>query len=423
MVRKRYHRVNHQPACVPRSDVEFAPDRETACVLESGLGCDPTPAMSLSQPSLRGAHYPTLDGVRALAILMVVLHNFSFDDAVLTGLSGRLLSMGTGGGWAGVTLFFVLSGFLITGILLDTQHERGHFRRFYLRRTLRIAPLYYAVLLVAFVVLPLAGTVPAAVRADQPQQIWLWTYLSNWVGPFDIAGHTFPHFWSLAVEEQFYLLWPLLTWRRSPQTVLRWGLALAVIAPLVRTGLLLGGGTSGMVYVWSPCRMDALALGGCAAAALRMPQLAALATARRRQLLLAAAALFVACIVGLHGLPRTTFAMQTVGHSLLAIDFSLLVLGLACADLAGDAGAGTRLWRTAPLRMLARYSYGIYIFHKPLQQLVDTPLRHLLGASLMTSTASNVAYFLAGLAASTVAAALSYHLFEQRFLALKTHVR
>jgi peptidoglycan/LPS O-acetylase OafA/YrhL len=379
--------------------------------------------MSFAQTALRRAHYPTLDGVRGLAILMVVLHNFSFDDANLSGPMGRLLHLGIGGGWIGVTLFFVLSGFLITGILLDTQHEPGHFRRFYLRRTLRIAPLYYAVLLVTFVVLPLVGAAPESVRADAPQQLWLWTYLSNWVQPFGMAGHSFPHFWSLAVEEQFYLLWPLLTWRRSPRAVLYWGLALAVVSLLVRAGLLLGGGTPDMAYVWSPCRMDALALGGSVAAALRMPRLASRLMARRRQLLVAAVAVFTLCVLAIHGLQRTTFAMQTLGYCLLAISFSLLVLALACADLAGDVQLGPGLWRAAPLRVLARYSYGIYIIHKPLQQGIGTPLMQSFGARVQQSTAANATYFVVGLAASLALAALSYHLFEQRFLALKAHVR
>ncbi len=129
--------------------------------------------------------------MRGLAILLVVVHNFSFDDAVPSGFVSRLLHACIIGGWMGVMMFFVLSGFLITGILLDTQHEPRHFQRFYLRRTLRIAPLYHAVLLVTFVGLPLAGIAPAPVRADQSSQLWLWTHLSNWVEPFGLAGQPF----------------------------------------------------------------------------------------------------------------------------------------------------------------------------------------------------------------------------------------
>ena len=265
---------------------------------------------------------------------------------------------------------------------------------------------------------------PATVRADQPQQFWLWAYLSNWVQPFDMtAAHTFPHFWSLAVEEQFYLLWPLLTWRRSPQTVLRCGLALALLSPVVRAGVLLGGGTSDMVYLWTPCRMDALALGGSVAAALRMPGLVPRLMAHRRRWLAAAAAVFIVCVAGFRGLSHITFALQTLGYSLLAISFSSLVLALVCCDLAGDAQWGTRLWHTAPLRVLARYSYGIYIIHMPLKQAISGPLTRLLGADMQHSTWANFAYFGVGMAGSLALAVLSYHLFEQRFLALKARVR
>ena len=379
--------------------------------------------MPRTVPVVSGVHYPTLDGVRGLAILMVVVHNFSFWDARLTDPPGHVLGAAVGIGWIGVTLFFVLSGFLITGILLDTQHEPGHFRRFYLRRTLRIAPLYYAVLLLAFVVLPLAGIEPASVQADAPHQVWLWTYLMNWVAPFHIADHAFPHFWSLAVEEQFYLLWPLLTWRQGPRAVMAWGLALALLGPLVRTWLLLGSGTPDMVYVWSPCRMDAMALGGCVAAALRMPGLAPALIARRGQALAAAAAIFVGCVAGFHGLPRVSLGMQTLGYSLVAICFALLVLGLACADLAGDDRPGVRLWRVAPLRVLARYSYGMYVIHQILQVGFGLPFMRSLGPWALTSTPANFAYFVTGLTVSLALAVLSYHLFEQRFLALKPRVR
>ena len=205
--------------------------------------------------------------------------------------------------------------------------------------------------------------------------------------------------------------------------VLRWGLALALLAPVVRTVVLLHGGTPGMNYVWSPCRMDALALGGSAAAALRVPGLASTLLEHRARLLAGAAAAFVACVVACHGLPRTTFVMQTLGYTLLAVSFALLVLALACVDLAGDAHIGARLWRVAPLRMLARYSYGIYILHKLLQHGIGTPLMQSLGEPALHSTTLNVALFFVGRAAFTALAALSYHLFGQRFLALKARVR
>ena len=161
---------------------------------------DPQPARQAN-----ASHIPGLDGLRGVAILLVLVHMLNvleIEHGMPAWVFGRISQIG----WTGVQLFFVLSGFLITGILLDTQRSKNYFPAFYGRRTLRIFPLYFSVLTIAFVILPWLGSVPPAVAADRPHQIWLWTYLSNWAAIFDQGSKAFPHFWSLAVEEQFYLV-------------------------------------------------------------------------------------------------------------------------------------------------------------------------------------------------------------------------
>jgi peptidoglycan/LPS O-acetylase OafA/YrhL len=196
------------------------------------------PAMPRTLPS----YFPALDGVRGIAILWVVMHNLSVaEETLLPSLGGRLLVAGLDGGWAAVTLFFALSGFLITGILLDGQKDPSYYRNFYVRRALRIFPLYYAVLFVAFFVLPLWGTLPPRLAVDESHQLWLWLYLSNWAEPYGMGGDAFPHFWSLAVEEQFYLLWPFLIRHRTPRAVVKLCLALAAAALVIRIGMFLAG--------------------------------------------------------------------------------------------------------------------------------------------------------------------------------------
>src|SRR5258706_13600578 len=167
---------------------------------------------------------PGLDCLRGLAILMVMMVHFG--GTTDHGIPGAALwfSRLTGAGWCGVDLFFVLSGFLITGILYDAKGAPGGLRTFYARRVLRIFPLYYGTLVVLFVILPLLapGPNPGLEKVAQ-QQGWLWLYFSNFAAVF-IGDHTFAgglvqagHFWSLAIEEQFYLVWPLvvLTLRRG----------------------------------------------------------------------------------------------------------------------------------------------------------------------------------------------------------------
>src|SRR5215469_18085954 len=126
-------------------------------------------------------------------------------------LGQRVVVKAAGYGVLGVDLFFVLSGFLITGLLLDSKGEPHAYRNFYARRILRILPLYYGVLVVCFLPLPLVIRLPPWFEAVRDHQVWLWTFTSN----VFIALHGswaaltyLSHFWSLAIEEHYYLLWP-----------------------------------------------------------------------------------------------------------------------------------------------------------------------------------------------------------------------
>ena len=220
------------------------------------------------------AHLPALDGLRALAVFVVVQHNLSLlhgDQGLLVHHLGNMLHRG----WMGVQLFFVLSGFLITRILLDTQQSPSYYASFYSRRALRIFPLYYAVLIGLFLVLPALWQMPAALAEDAPasRQMWLWLYLSNWTGARGLGGGTPPvfHFWSLAVEEQFYLLWPLVVRHCTPHRLMQVCVGIVVAALLCRAVELVLGSSPQAIYTSTLSRMDALALGAMVAAWLRSP--------------------------------------------------------------------------------------------------------------------------------------------------------
>ena len=370
----------------------------------------------VSPAAVASGHLPALDGVRGVAILLVVTHMLSplGDPASLL---GRIASFGFGVGWVGVQLFFVLSGFLITGILLDTQGAPNQLRAFYARRVLRIFPLYYATLFVAFVVLPLIGRVGPALAHDRAHQVWLWTYLGNWVASTDAASRTFPHFWSLAVEEQFYLLWPLVVRGRSPRACLNLCLGIAAAALAVRAGAWAAGASVEAIYQATLTRMDALALGGAAAAGIKIPEVAAWAAARRGRLWAASAAvgLLGALLTRLYN--HATLAGATVGYTFLSITFALAVLAAAQADLGRPAAS----WlRARPLRALGKYSYGMYVFHKPLHDAIGKPLLSRLPIDASRSVAASCVYVACGLGATFVAAFLSYNCFESWFLRLKT---
>jgi peptidoglycan/LPS O-acetylase OafA/YrhL len=203
---------------------------------------------------------PQLDSVRGLAVLVVLLHNT--DKYQSTGFVAR-------NGWMGVDLFFVLSGFLITGILLDTKDTDGYFRKFYARRCLRIWPLYYCALLFMFVVVPVLRPLEAH-RIFGPRSMPWWSYfvyLQNFLVPLitratGLLGVT----WSLAVEEQFYAVWPIVVRYCSQGQLRTLTLTLLCASPILRFFLVHRGFN---VYPNTFCRLDGLMAGALLALAFR----------------------------------------------------------------------------------------------------------------------------------------------------------
>lgn len=205
---------------------------------------------------------PQLDAVRGLAVIVVMVHNLDrYPSLHLWPLSKN--------GWMGVDLFFVLSGFLITGILLDTKQQEGYFRNFYARRCLRIWPLYYSVLLFMFVVVPLIRPSDGRAVFEARSSPW-WAYLlylQNFLVPV-ITKATGPLgvTWSLAIEEQFYLVWPLLVWRCSHAQLRRLAIAVICLSPVLRFYL-----STHQVNTYSNvfCRLDGLMAGALLALVVR----------------------------------------------------------------------------------------------------------------------------------------------------------
>jgi peptidoglycan/LPS O-acetylase OafA/YrhL len=365
-------------------------------------------------------HLLALDGIRGLAILMVVCsHVFESNyhsGGVLTRFVGTVFYYG----YFGVDLFFVLSGFLITGILVDSLQDEGYFRKFYARRALRIFPLYYGVLLVCFLL-----TIPWHLHWDGMG--WLLVlYLQN-LRPQGIMefspGHGLVlfHFWSLAVEEQFYLIWPAVVFLVRGRRRLFWTtVAASAIALVARVAYLAAGGSPYVVHATTLFRADSLLLGGALALLYRSP-----AWPRVQRMapwgFLTAAVLIVASILYLE--PRI------VGNSMAGslwhegVRYSILAPGFACL-IAWSLQKGSRcgsLFQTGWLRFFGKYSYGLYVLHVFVMSAVNVRLRTLLEAHTTNKTLAVAAAACTVLLLSLLAAYLSYHLFERPFLRLKHH--
>lgn len=356
-------------------------------------------------------HLPVLDGVRGLAILVVLLHRFNL-YSTHTAL-GRALDRGAALGYIGVQLFFVLSGFLITGILLDSRSASNYFSSFFGRRVLRIFPLYFGTLLVGLVLLPLL----LHGRSEAGEAPWLWLFLSNW--PKD-ADHGFPHFWSLAVEEQFYFVWPFVVRALGTRRLLRFCALLIVLSLISRSAARAFGVDPEQVYTWTICRMDALASGAAVAALLRSREDYARLQRTWRPLVIGTLLFTLAVFVMTHGDERTRVSTQIIGYSTLSIVFALLVAALVRGEAKHSQGPLEAVFRSAPLRILGKYSYAAYVFHVPIHHLLVRYWPHASDADGIGPLRALA--FAAVASLITLGAAIaSYHLFEKHFLAMKKH--
>jgi peptidoglycan/LPS O-acetylase OafA/YrhL len=357
-------------------------------------------------------HIPELDGVRGIAILLVLAHHLlpaTAESLHLKALQGFFES-----GWIGVDLFFVLSGFLITGILFEGLNGDHYFRNFYARRFLRIFPLYYAVLLL-FIVF----TRPLQIEWHGRQFGYL-LYLQN-TGLFKLLPGTvvFPvagigHFWSLAVEEQFYMVWPLVVFGlRKPNRIMFFTVFVAFSVLLVRTILVLFHVSSWGLYSYTPFRADALLLGGCLAMLLRSSSRATLSAYAPAMLFISSAPLFAIAY-------RTGYLDYVNSGLVESVGFTLLAFAsVALITLSVDGPHWLRaVMKSLFLRFFGKYSYGIYVIHFPVLGITT----YLIGKHMPGVWGARAVLIPATCFLCTIALAyLSYNFFEEPILKLKRY--
>jgi peptidoglycan/LPS O-acetylase OafA/YrhL len=303
-------------------------------------------------------------GLRGVASLVVLgVHYLVMPTSAEPGsLLAMLRRIGMFGS-TGVDLFFVLSGFLLAGILLDAKDSIQYFRTFYVRRICRILPLYFCVLASFFVVRLFWSGERGVV--DGPVPAWTYAvFVQNYY--MGIVGSMQPIWlavtWSLAIEEHFYAILPLTIRRLNRTHLTIAAVTLFFFAPLLRVALLLSGAVPPhAVAVWSVCRTDALAAGILAAVAIRTPSVS-----RRIISLGTMSPVIVLSCVGISGLvfqlcsgPSSLFAIYGVMHSLVAASYAVTVLFIAVAQ---DSWL-SKLMQTAALMHAGRLCYSTYLLH------------------------------------------------------------
>lgn len=371
------------------------------------------------QKTLSGT-IPGLDALRGIAILWIVWQN-SCGNFELTDFVSKLLALFTNTGWLGVQLFLVLSGFLITGILINEKGSEFQLRNFYLRRILRIFPVYYLVLFVFFIILPLMGDVSVGHPVSAGLAVQFWTFSVNWALIFFETDNGLEHLWSLAIIVQFYLIWPLLVLNLSPRSLLACCLALVVLAIVSRFAItyVFPELYVDYNYTFTIARMDALAIGAILAIVVRnkiyFKWLKGKATA---VLVLALTLIFV-----ILGITEEFSAVDTgigqFNQTLSAIVFAMSIYYLLQPATFVYAGR-FRITSIRWLNKVGRYSYAIYVFHLPIKEVwrslifispEDAQGMHLLLLLFWNSASVFIASYLLAL--------VSWHLIEAPILNLK----
>lgn len=367
-----------------------------------------------------GGHQLGLDGIRGLAVLLVMIVHFIGNVAAETPLQKLVVKAATYG-WIGVDLFFVLSGFLITGILLESKNSSHYFANFYARRTLRIFPLYYFVLICLFLVLPRLITPSPLLEAARQHQIWLWTYTSNfytaWTGSWASLNYV-AHFWSLAIEEQFYLVWPVVVFSTASQTLRRICIATIISALLLRIALVTLGVSELSISVLTPCRVDALCVGAYLAIRTREPGVLTHWRHKSGYAALVLGIVLLGVMVGATLAGPAELALRQLRGSVIALLFGALIL----VALRPSSSLIARPFHSRTLVFFGKYSYGLYVYHGILTwYFIDINFDEYLRNVLSSPWLVMAARMLIGASVSTLVAVLSFHLIEQRFLALKRH--
>lgn len=372
---------------------------------------------SPSSPGRR--HLPALDGIRGLAVFMVFLVHYG-GGAKSSNIVLHTIGIAVTAGWSGVTLFFILSGFLISGIIWDSRNSEGWWGRFYMRRTLRIFPLYYASLLLVFIAAVIAGHGHYSLS-----RIWVYAlYLQNVPIHFDPGNLGSPlyvtHFWSLAVEEQFYLFWPLLLTRvRTLDQARKLSLAVFFVSAAFRfvawylipahdaSGASLHRAFHG-AYAFTPSRAGELAIGAYLAMCYRDRALWKRLQSMALFAFIAGLAGFLAAGAFAHTLTDECAAGFLVGLPCVTVCLAALVV------LALGNGPISRAAQLPALRWLGGISYGFYIFH-----VLFTPVFEWIAGKLAPHASSNVRLglnFVVAAGSSLLLSWLSFRFYESRFL-------
>lgn len=357
-------------------------------------------------------HIAELDGLRGVAILAVMA--FHLRPSMPYFGHFRFVYYILDAGRSGVDLFFVLSGFLITTILLNTKESPQYFRSFYGRRAVRIFPLYFAALIAFYHIhLPLMHRAGVWQEVTHSDEIWYWTYLANWRQIAEFSVVQLDHFWSLCIEEQFYFIWPAMVYFCSARMLPRMCTAIAATAFGLGIVLDLSGAPYALVYRGTETRIGTLVCGALLAWIAQHPEWIGKFSAYLKMVFAVAFGTFMV-VDFVHwrwALPLTNsprYLPASIGLSALVLD---------CVAHAGSSDVLCKVARNPILRSFGKYSYALYVVHIFMKHMVSAYVASRLPKSAVVAFGMS----LLSMVSAYALAVISWNLLEKHFLRLKKH--
>ena len=383
--------------------------------------------MTISDSKPKSTYLLPLDGIRGLAIISVLFCHLAVFGPPEVYRQYPLIGSIVSSGWIGVDLFFVLSGFLITGILLDQKASLQYFKPFYIRRILRIFPVYYFALITIISVACLFSYEYVTIqnpglREDMIRQtgrildehIFNWFYLQNWLIFFTGAASPFLfHFWSLAIEEQFYIIWPIVIRNMNTRQVITTAIIILVIsAPLRIILFLYGDYSSSSIYAVTICRLEGFMVGALAVIINKYH-----GGYEQNKWLIPVGFLSgigVSLVIYLDGGMNFQNAYMTgVGYTFLDIFFGVLLLFVISTKV------NRCLYRVVCnrfTRFFGKYSYSIYVFHP---WIIYALYMIMIWMRFEMNIVTTTLFSIAAVSLIVLWSILLWHLFEKRFLKMK----
>jgi peptidoglycan/LPS O-acetylase OafA/YrhL len=354
------------------------------------------------------AHIPVLDGIRGMAIILVLIFHLFSNHLPIAKI-----------GWVGVDLFFVLSGFLITGILLRSKKRSAYFKNFFSRRVLRIFPLYYLVLISFMLIVPALNFTSYINNSKYliNNQVYFWLYTQNWIASFDNnwpIGNPLSHFWSLAVEEQFYLFWPFLMYYFKDKN-LKWVCIIIILCSIIFRNILVFGGFSWVsAYVNTFARLDTLAIGSLLAILINYNR--ELVESNSKSVMIFSGFVLLCTVVVSRSAGFANPAIQSFGYTIIAIFFSSIITFSLVSGSFFEI-----LFSNKIMRFFGKYAYGLYVYHviflRVFAKSINTKYFSIIGNQLYADYFTSFSI----LFASIIISFASFQLFENRILYFKKY--